>query len=44
MAQSAEHILGKDEVAGSIPAISSKEKPLQLQGLFAFRRAKHFLS
>ena len=24
MAQSAEHILGKDEVAGSIPAISSK--------------------
>ena len=27
MAQSAEHILGKDEVAGSIPAISSREKP-----------------
>ncbi len=27
MAQSAEHILGKDEVAGSIPAISSTGKP-----------------
>ena len=36
MAQSAEHILGKDEVAGSIPAISSMEKPLLLQGFLIF--------
>ena len=27
MAQEVEHVLGKDEVAGSNPAISSSEKP-----------------
>ena len=31
MAQSAEHILGKDEVPGSNPGISSRQKPHCIQ-------------
>ncbi len=34
MAQEVEHVLGKDEVAGSNPAISSKRKPPIFGGLF----------
>ena len=30
MAQEVEHVLGKDEVAGSNPAISSRRKPQYL--------------
>ena len=44
MAQEVEHVLGKDEVAGSNPAISSSEKPqdivvfLRISGLKPQRR------
>ena len=35
MAQSVEHVLGKDEVAGSSPANSSKQKPLLNEAVFS---------
>ncbi len=34
MAQSVEHILGKDEVIGSIPISSSIKRPSEKDGLF----------
>ena len=37
MAQQVEHVLGKDEVAGSNPAISSKNKGPHSLGSFIFR-------
>ena len=40
MAQAVEHILGKDEVTGSSPVISSNEKTLKLR---LFRRFQGFL-
>lgn len=36
MAQSVEHILGRDGVAGPIPAISSKTNTPSSEGVFVF--------
>ena len=38
VAQSVAHILGKDEVTGPIPVISSNEIPLELLDFTAFSR------
>ena len=40
MAQSVEHILGKDEVIGSIPIISSSYSPLVLRVGFILQKNK----
>ena len=44
MAQEVEHVLGKDEVAGSNPAISSSEKPQDIVVFLRIKKDNHSLS